>query len=138
MITTTGSVRGAGSDGIRAYGNNGNTTIAAANVYGKYNGVNARVDNGVLSITTTGIVTGANGDGVYARDYGASGGITIHTTGPVTGSQDGVYARLGKYREVGGPLRRPSPAGPTRRSRSRSRARPRARRAPAYTSSTMG
>ncbi|WP_109354077.1 hypothetical protein [Sphingorhabdus sp. EL138] len=122
-VTSTGTATGTSFDGINAYSFATGTglTINAADTNGYYNGIDA--DNngaGALTITSTGTATGdmysgidafnsnngmslsitaanATGgvNGINALNYG-SGGLTINTTGNVTGQDDdGVFAYNG-------------------------------------------
>ena len=105
-ITTTGTVSGGSIYGLigKGYLSGLGVTIHAQNVAGgTYGVVGVDYGPGVLSITTTGTVTGSNGTGIFA--YSAYGsGVTVKTYGPVTGSVNGVYAKLGAYAQAAPPV----------------------------------
>ena len=105
-ITATGTVSGGSSYGLigKGYPSGQGVTIQAENVSGgTYGVVGLDYGPGALSITTTGAVTGSNGTGLFA--YSAYGsGLTVKTYGPVTGSVNGVYAKLGAYGQATPPV----------------------------------
>ena len=105
-ITTTGTVSGGSIYGLigKGYQSGQGVTIHAQNVAGgTYGVVGVDYGHGVLSITTTRTVTGSNGTGIFA--YSAYGsGVTVKTYGPVTGSVNGVYAKLGAYGQAAAPV----------------------------------
>jgi hypothetical protein len=95
-ITATGAVTGTGENSY-AYGvfaRNGGTdlTIAAADVTGADDGIEARnYGSGALTITAEATVMGTARDGIVAENAGTE--LTIAATGDVTGGRTGIEAR---------------------------------------------
>jgi hypothetical protein len=90
-ITATGDISATNGDGIHAdsrYG--GGLTISAAAVAGGHDGIEAQIQysSGGLSITTTGDVSGAAGDGIHAYGYYA-GDLSI-SADTASGTDDGI------------------------------------------------
>jgi autotransporter family porin len=93
-ITTSGSVVGVSSSGIRARNYGANTTISAVDVSGGYHGIYA-INNGTgsVQVTTTGMVTADTLDAIIVKNVS---GTTVDVTagpGAVYGNRWGVYVR---------------------------------------------
>ncbi|WP_417493269.1 hypothetical protein [Maricaulis sp.] len=85
-----------GEDGVFAYNSSAGTDLSITTsgaITAGDDGVSARNDgSGALSITTA-AVTGADGQGILALNSLAGTDLTITATGPVSGSDAGIYAR---------------------------------------------
>lgn len=98
-ITATGTVTGTGDSGIIALNSNangnGNITVNAADVTGGFNGIYAQNDGlGGISVTTTGTVTGTQSDGIQAfvNNFAATGDITVQAAN-INAFNDGIFVQ---------------------------------------------
>jgi autotransporter family porin len=102
-ITSTGTVSGAGSEGINAYNRSGVNgsgqalIISAASVTGELDGIEARNSGaGSLTITTagSGTVSSPVGSGIYATNFSNGTSLTVSTGGAVNGTGGyGIHAK---------------------------------------------